>query len=55
MYFCPDFDETTGYYGGADSHGGWYYYWGPVVDCIFSWESAWPVRGTPLPADPPVG
>lgn len=38
----PDFDETKGYYEAAD---GWWEYWGPVVDGIFSWETAWPERG----------
>lgn len=42
MYFMPDFDETEGYYDAAD---GWWAYWGPIVDGIFSWESAWPERG----------
>jgi len=49
MYFVPDFDETSGYYGGQSSYSGWYYYWGPVVDGLFSWESAWPERGNPNP------
>lgn len=41
MFFIPDFDETEGYYAGAD---GWWSYWGDLVDGIFSWESAWPER-----------
>jgi hypothetical protein len=57
MYFCPNFDNTTGYTTGAD---GWWYvficlnsiasdrayrdYWGPIVDCVFSWDAAWPAR-----------
>lgn len=49
MYFVPDFDETTGYYGGKNSYSGWYYYWGDVVDGLFSWETAQPVRGSPSP------
>lgn len=49
MYFIPDFDETAGYYGGEESYPGWYYYWGGVVDGLFSWESAWPKRGNPSP------
>ena len=49
MFFIPDFDETTGYYGGEDAYDGWYYYWGDVIDGLFSWESAWPKRGNPSP------
>ncbi|MCJ1312879.1 hypothetical protein MMC25_006555 [Agyrium rufum] len=49
MYFIPDFDETGGYYGDESSIEGWYDYWGPVVDGVFSWESAWPQRGNPSP------
>ncbi|WKT51246.1 hypothetical protein QSH57_016216 [Fusarium oxysporum f. sp. vasinfectum] len=41
MFFMPDFDETEGYYDSADE---WRSYWGPIVDGIFSWESAWPER-----------
>ncbi|SCV50154.1 uncharacterized protein FFFS_09366 [Fusarium fujikuroi] len=41
MFFMPDFDETDGYYDSADA---WWSYWGPIVDGIFSWESAWPER-----------
>ncbi|KAF4500771.1 Glucan endo-1,3-alpha-glucosidase agn1 [Fusarium agapanthi] len=41
MVFMPDFDETDRYY---DSTDGWWSYWGPIVDGIFSWESAWPER-----------
>ncbi|KAJ7489019.1 glycosyl hydrolase family 71-domain-containing protein [Mycena latifolia] len=41
IYFCPDFDGTTGYTSGAD---GWWYYWGDSLDCVLSWEAAWPVR-----------
>ncbi|KAJ7824663.1 glycosyl hydrolase family 71-domain-containing protein [Mycena olivaceomarginata] len=41
MYFCPNFDNTTGYTTGAD---GWWDYWGPIVDCVFSWDAAWPAR-----------
>ncbi|KAJ7832046.1 glycoside hydrolase [Mycena olivaceomarginata] len=44
MYFCPNFDNTTGYTTGAD---GWWDYWGPIVDCVFSWDAAWPVRPGP--------
>ncbi|KAJ0152877.1 Berberine bridge enzyme-like 21 [Fusarium oxysporum f. sp. albedinis] len=40
-FFMPDFDETEGYYDSADE---WWSYWGPIVDGIFSWESAWPER-----------
>ncbi|KAH8662391.1 glycosyl hydrolase family 71-domain-containing protein [Xylariales sp. PMI_506] len=41
MYFIPDFDETDGYYDSADA---WWTYWGPVMDGLCSWESAWPER-----------
>ncbi|KAJ7346999.1 glycoside hydrolase [Mycena albidolilacea] len=41
MYFCPNFDNTTGYTTGAD---GWWDYWGPIVDCVFTWDAAWPAR-----------
>ncbi|KAF1985726.1 glycoside hydrolase family 71 protein [Aulographum hederae CBS 113979] len=41
IYFCPDFDGTLGYY---DNDPGWWAYWGTVVNCLFSWESAWPER-----------
>lgn len=49
MYFIPDFDETTGSYGGEDPYGECYYYWGPIVDGLFNWETAWPKRGSPSP------
>jgi hypothetical protein len=39
IYFVPDFDDTEGYYQAA---GGWWNYWGGVVDGLFSWESTWP-------------
>lgn len=56
IYFCPDFDETDGYYNGTAALPGWWYYWGPVVDCIFSWETSWPKRSTPLPdPNPNIG
>jgi hypothetical protein len=42
IFFMPDFDNTTGYWTGDD---GWWYYWGGVVDGLFSWESAWPPMG----------
>ncbi|KAF7337109.1 Glucan endo-alpha-glucosidase agn1 [Mycena venus] len=41
IYFCPDFDGTLGYTTGDD---GWWFYWGDVVDCVFSWDAAWPAR-----------
>ncbi|KAJ6565183.1 glycosyl hydrolase family 71-domain-containing protein [Mycena vulgaris] len=40
-YFCPNFDGTAGGMSGDD---GWWFYWGDYLDCIFTWESAWPVR-----------
>ncbi|THH27350.1 hypothetical protein EUX98_g6839 [Antrodiella citrinella] len=40
-YFCPDFDGTTGYTSGDDA---WWYYWGEVCDCVFSWDAAWERR-----------
>jgi hypothetical protein len=49
IYFCPDIDDSAGYYEGSAAYGAWYAYWGPVVDCMFSWEAAWPVRTTPNP------
>ncbi|KIN03443.1 glycoside hydrolase family 71 protein, partial [Oidiodendron maius Zn] len=56
IYFCPDFDETDGYYNGTAALPGWWYYWGPVVDCIFSWETSWPKRSTPMPdPNPNIG
>ncbi|KAF7336343.1 Glucan endo-alpha-glucosidase agn1 [Mycena venus] len=40
-FFVPDFDGSEGYMQGAD---GWWWYWGDVVDGVFTWETAWPVR-----------
>jgi len=41
IYFVPNFDGTLGYY---ENNPGWWQYWGPVVDGLFSWESSWPLR-----------
>ena len=41
-FFIPDFDQTAGYW---DNSPDWWSYWGPHVDGLFSWESAWPVVG----------
>ncbi|KAK8022438.1 Glucan endo-alpha-glucosidase Agn1 [Apiospora rasikravindrae] len=39
LFFMPDFDNTTGYWEGAE---GWWEHWGETVDGIASWESSWP-------------
>ena len=39
VYFVPDFDGTLGYY---EADPGWWEYWGPIVDGLFSWDSVWP-------------
>ncbi|KAJ7167709.1 glycoside hydrolase [Mycena filopes] len=41
LYFCPDFDGTAGYTTGAND---WWLYWGPVVDCVLSWDASWQKR-----------
>lgn len=41
IFLIPDFDGTDGYYT-ADP--GWWAHWGEVVDGLFSWEAAWPLR-----------
>ncbi|KAL2291156.1 hypothetical protein FJTKL_13817 [Diaporthe vaccinii] len=39
VYFIPDFDDTEGYYKASEA---WWGNWGPVLDGVSSWESAWP-------------
>lgn len=41
VFLIPDFDHTEGYW---ESDPGWWWYWGNIVDGLFSWESAWPYR-----------
>lgn len=41
VFLIPDFDGTEGYY---QADPGWWAYWGDIVDGLFSWESAWPLR-----------
>ncbi|CAG8983304.1 hypothetical protein HYALB_00007432 [Hymenoscyphus albidus] len=42
VYFVPDLDHTQGF---NTSHPAWWDYWGPVIDGVTAWESAWPIRG----------
>ncbi|KAF2802300.1 uncharacterized protein BDZ99DRAFT_527667 [Mytilinidion resinicola] len=49
VYFIPNIGEkTAGYY---TSDPGWWAYWGPPIDGVFGWESAWPVEGATNQAD----
>lgn len=41
VFLIPNLDGIPGYW---EFHPGFWEHWGPVVDGLFSWESAWPER-----------